>query len=170
MTVIKRATLLLFFAAGVSSLYSGAKELGSTAPPAEQSASGSPQTAALSFEFFKTKVEPIFLKNRPEHARCYGCHILSNRIFHLELLSKGNSDWTDEQSRRNFQNVLELVVRGIPLPASSCSIRLRPKPEEMRFTRGAGSSLLRTTPTGSPWRNGCVAFGQKLFLSPRRSR
>src|SRR6266481_4748168 len=111
----KRATLqLAFFAAVVSSLYSGAKELGSTAPPAEQAASVSTQTAALSFEFFKTKVEPIFLKNRPEHARCYGCHILSNRIFHLETLSPGSTGWTDEQSQRNFQNVLELVVPGDP--------------------------------------------------------
>ncbi len=115
MTGIKRATLLLvFFAATISSSYSGAKELGSTAPPAGQAASGSTPTAALSFEFFKTKVQPIFLKNRPEHARCYGCHILSNRIFHLERLSPGRADWTDEQSQRNFQSVLELVVPGDP--------------------------------------------------------
>src|SRR6266852_830083 len=115
MTGIKRATLLLvFFAATISSLYSGAKELGSTAPPAEQAASGSTPTAALSFEFFKTKVEPIFLKNRPDHARCYGCHVLSNRIFHLEPLSKGKTDWTDEQSQRNFQSALEVVVPGDP--------------------------------------------------------
>jgi len=27
------------------------------------------------FEFFKTRVEPIFLKKRPGHARCYFCHV-----------------------------------------------------------------------------------------------
>src|ERR1019366_7054864 len=97
-----------------NSLYSGAKELRTAAPPAEQAASGSTETAALSFEFFKTKVEPIFLKNRPEHARCYGCHNLSNRIFHLETLSPGGTDWTHEQSKRNFQSALELVVPGDP--------------------------------------------------------
>src|SRR5260370_10794818 len=115
MTGTKRETLLLvFFAATISSWYPGGKELGSTAPPAEQAASGSTPTAALSFEFFKTKVQPIFLKNRPEHARCYGCHILSNRIFHLERLSPGSTVWTDEQSQRNFQSVLDLVVPGDP--------------------------------------------------------
>jgi YVTN family beta-propeller protein len=104
----KRATLLVFFAALMSSLYSGAKGLGTAA------LLGSTETAGLSFEFFKTKVEPIFLKNRPEHARCYGCHNLSNRIFHLETLSPGSTDWTDEQSKRNFQSALELVVPGDP--------------------------------------------------------
>ncbi len=115
MTGTKRATLLLVFsAASVTSLYSGAKELRSAARPAEQAATGSTQTAALGFEFFKTKVQPIFLKNRPEHARCYGCHILSNRVFHLEPLSPGTTDWTDEQSKRNFQSALELVVPSDP--------------------------------------------------------
>lgn len=116
MTGTKRATLLLvFFAVSLSSLYSGAKELRIAAPPAEQAATGSiTQIAALSFEFFKTKVQPIFLKNRPEHARCYGCHNLSNRIFHLEPLSPGSTEWTEEQSRRNFQSALEVVVPGDP--------------------------------------------------------
>ena len=111
----KRATLLLVFcAATASSLYSATKELGTTAPQAEQAASSSTQTPALSFEFFKTKVQPIFLKNRAEHARCYGCHILSNRIFRLEPLSPGSTEWSDEQSQRNFQSALEVVVPGDP--------------------------------------------------------
>src|ERR1700693_5029160 len=114
MTGTKRATLLLVFcAATTSSLYSGTN-LGTTAPQAEQAASSSTQTGALSFEFFKTKVQPIFLKNRAEHARCYGCHILSNRIFRLEPLSPGSTDWTDEQSQRNFENALVLVDPGNP--------------------------------------------------------
>jgi YVTN family beta-propeller protein len=108
----KRATLLLMFcAATVNNSYSGARR---NAPPAEPVASSSTQTPALSFEFFKTKVQPIFLKNRGEHARCYGCHILSNRIFRLEPLSPGSTDWSDEQSQRNFQSALELVVPGDP--------------------------------------------------------
>src|ERR1700747_1010266 len=81
----KRATLLLVFcAATTSSLYSGTRPM---AHPAEPAAASSAQTPSLSLEFFKTKVQPIFLKNRAEHARCYGCHILSNRIFRLETLS-----------------------------------------------------------------------------------
>jgi YVTN family beta-propeller protein len=88
--------------------------VGSAVPSAGQADSGSTKTATLDFDFFKTKIEPIFLRERPGHARCYGCHILSNRIFHLEPLSPGSRDWTDEQSRRNFESALEQVVPGDP--------------------------------------------------------
>jgi YVTN family beta-propeller protein len=76
--------------------------------------SPSTQTAALSFEIFKTGVQPIFLKNRPGHARCYGCHILASRNFRLEVLSPGSTEWTEEQSQRNFQSALQHVVPGDP--------------------------------------------------------
>jgi YVTN family beta-propeller protein len=74
-----------------------------------QATSPSAPSVVVSYEFFKTRVEPIFLKQRGEHARCYGCHILSNRIFHLETLSPGSTDWTDEQSHKNFQSAQEVV-------------------------------------------------------------
>ncbi len=76
--------------------------------------SPSTQTAALNFEMFKTRVQPIFLKNRPGHARCYGCHILAARNFRLEELSPGSTEWTEEQSQRNFQSALQHVVPGDP--------------------------------------------------------
>jgi len=82
--------------------------------PSAQTGSSSTDTDALDFQFFKTKVEPIFLKQRPGHARCYGCHILSNRGFHLEPLSPGTTEWSNEQSQRNFQHVLQHVVPGDP--------------------------------------------------------
>src|ERR1700730_4584940 len=72
---------------------------------------------SLSYEVFKTKVQPIFLKNRAEHARCYGCHILPNRIFHLEPLSPGSPDWNYEPPCKNFQSALEAV--NLEEPASS---------------------------------------------------
>lgn len=72
------------------------------------------QTTPLDFEIFKTTVQPIFLKNRAGHARCYGCHILASRIFRLEVLSSGSTQWTEEQSRRNFQSAVQQVVAGDP--------------------------------------------------------
>ena len=80
----------------------------------------SQQTASASskdiFDFgvFKSKVEPIFLKERPGHARCYACHSDPNRLFRLERLSDGAKEWTEEQSRRNFQTVTRLVAPGDP--------------------------------------------------------
>src|SRR5436305_1467286 len=57
-------TIVLFFAS--ASWVVMAQNAGS--PPA------SPGSAALDYEFFKAKVQPIFLAKRPGHARCVACH------------------------------------------------------------------------------------------------
>lgn len=69
----------------------------------------------LDYEFFKTRVEPIFLKRRPGHARCYVCHEEANHALKLVKLSPGATNWTEEQSRRNFEVVSQLVTAGEPL-------------------------------------------------------
>ncbi len=74
----------------------------------------SPAADVLSFQTFASRVEPVFLKERPGHARCYGCHSEYNRNFHLEKLSPGATNWTAEQSQRNFKNILQHVVPGDP--------------------------------------------------------
>ena len=81
-----------------------------TAPRHDSNDSGN----QAGFESFRANVEPIFLKERPGHARCYGCHSEGNRAFHLGKLSAGSAVWTEEQSRLNFQNVLQLVTPGDP--------------------------------------------------------
>ncbi len=87
------------------------------ASPVAQPSSDSKTVA--DFESFKTTVEPIFIKERPGHARCYGCHVIASRSFHLEPLSTGSTNWTDEQSRRNFESTLQQIV-----PADPTSSRL----------------------------------------------
>jgi len=84
------------------------------APASPATVSSSKTTAELDFEFYKTTIQPIFLKERPGHARCYGCHNASNRVFHLAALSPGLTDWTDQQSRQNFESASQLVVPGKP--------------------------------------------------------
>jgi hypothetical protein len=70
---------------------------------------------SLDYEYFKARVEPIFLKKRPDHVRCYICHSdRSNNSFRLEKISPGAKFWTEEQSRRNFEMVSRLVVPGEP--------------------------------------------------------
>jgi hypothetical protein len=89
------------------------------------------QASQLDYEFFKTRVEPIFLKRRSaDHARCYVCHQVSRHgggPLSLELLSPGMSFWTEEQSRRNFEVVSKLVVPGDP--SSSLLLRMPLAPE-----------------------------------------
>jgi YVTN family beta-propeller protein len=90
---------------------------GSAEPAPVHTASHSTEDA-LDFGLFQSTVEPIFLKERPGHARCYGCHSEPNRIFRLEKLSPGTTNWTEDQSRRNFQNALQQVVPGDPVSSS----------------------------------------------------
>jgi hypothetical protein len=68
----------------------------------------------LDYDYFKSRIEPIFLTKRPDHARCYVCHVGSNNAFHLERLSPGERGWTEEQSRRNFEMISILVNPGDP--------------------------------------------------------
>ena len=71
---------------------------------------GSPAAAALDFEFFKTKVQPIFVAKREGHTRCVSCHSKGTPM-RLQELSPGATTWNEEQSRKNFQVVLLRVVR-----------------------------------------------------------
>ena len=68
----------------------------------------------LDYEFFKVRVEPIFLKKRDDHVRCYVCHSEANTNFKLEKLSDGAKFWSEEQSRKQFEVVSKLVVPGKP--------------------------------------------------------
>ncbi len=76
--------------------------------PASSSAS-----ASLNYDFFKTKVEPVFLEKRPGHTRCVICHTTNNAPFHLVPLSPGATSWNEEQSRQNFELIQRVAAPGI---------------------------------------------------------
>ena len=67
----------------------------------------------LDFETFRTRIQPIFLNKRGEHARCYACHSQGTPL-RLQELSPGATSWNDEQSRANFQAMQRVVVPGQP--------------------------------------------------------
>src|SRR5947199_5536812 len=78
-------------------------------------ASSAPRAAPpLDYEFFKARVQPIFLQKRDGHTRCYVCHAEGNNAFRLERLSSGATTWNEEQSRKNFEMVSILVNPGDP--------------------------------------------------------
>jgi len=104
----------------------------SSVPPATaQTPAASDAPPQLDYEFFKTRVEPIFLKKRSdEHARCYVCHQMMRHgggPLSLEMLPSGANFWTEEQSRRNFETVSKLVVPGNP--SLSLFLRMPMAPE-----------------------------------------
>ena len=69
------------------------------------------QRPTLDYEYFKTKIEPIFLYKRPGHARCIACHGQGTPL-RLQPLDPGATTWTDEESRKNFDAVRRVVVPG----------------------------------------------------------
>jgi hypothetical protein len=109
MSKICRKQMVALFVVVVAA-FSAARSAGA---PASQEVSASMR--ALDFEFFKTRVEPIFLKKRVGHARCYACHGSGTGPQYLVKLSPGNTFWTEDQSRKIFQNVSGLVDRDDPM-------------------------------------------------------
>src|ERR1017187_5535018 len=85
------------------------------ASQSSRAATDSPESPTLDYEFLITRVEPIFLKKRPTHARCYVCHEEANHALKLARRSPGKSTWTEDESRRNFDTVSRLVTPGDPL-------------------------------------------------------
>ena len=67
---------------------------------------------ALDYQFFKDKVQPVFLRKREGHTRCVVCHTVNNAPLHLVPLSAGATSWNEAQSRQNFQLVQKVVVAG----------------------------------------------------------
>ncbi len=80
----------------------------------QQPAASSAGPASLNYEFYKTKVQPIFLAKRPGRARCVACHSRAgnNTAFRLQPLSPGSTTWNEEESRKNFESTKVLVVPG----------------------------------------------------------
>ena len=81
----------------------------------------------LSYEFFKANVQPIFLKKRPEHTRCIVCHAGANNAMRLTPLERGATNFTEEQSRTNFQTLSQIVVPGKPMDSLFLTHPLQPE-------------------------------------------
>ncbi len=120
--------ILKLYSKGISASFviATVAALNGAAPPVAAQSSGAPAAQAasapsLDYEFFEARILPIFLKKRsPDHARCYVCH--SGGVGatpggprpYLEKLLPGRDSWTEEQSRRIFENVSKLVTPGNP--------------------------------------------------------
>lgn len=65
-----------------------------------------PKQSALDYETYKSKIQPVFLKKRPGHARCVACHT-SGTPLRLQPLAKGSAAWTEEETRKNFEAVTQ---------------------------------------------------------------
>src|SRR5690348_5737613 len=80
-----------------------------TAPPATSSSG----TVTLDYDFYKARIQPLFLEKREGHARCATCHEGSTTL-RLQRRAEGADAWTEEQTRQNFEAVKAMVVPGSP--------------------------------------------------------
>jgi hypothetical protein len=134
-----------------------------------QTPSGSDaQKPQLDYEFFKTRVEPIFLKKRSdEHARCYVCHQVMRHgggPLSLDMLPPEANFWTEEQSRHNFEVVSKLVVPGDPSLSLFLRMPLAPEAGGLADTHQGGRQF--ASEDDPDWKNmKAWVLGQKAGTS-----
>jgi hypothetical protein len=120
-------------------------------------ASVSRSAPPLDYEFFKARVQPIFLQKRDGHTRCYVCHAEGNNAFRLERLSPGASTWNEEQSRKNFEMASILVNPGDPATSRLLQQPLAPEAGGNVFHSGGRQFVSKDDPNFkilADWVNG----------------
>jgi hypothetical protein len=67
------------------------------------------EAATLDYDYFKSKVQPIFVAKRPGHAPCVMCHAeATNNMLRLQKLPHGQT-WSEEDTHKNFDTVSKIV-------------------------------------------------------------
>jgi hypothetical protein len=122
--------------------------------------------STLDYDYFKAKVQPIFLEKRPGHAPCVMCHAEANNQLRLERLPAGAQTWTEEQSRKNFDTVSKIVeATDDPLASKILIHPLAPEAGGDAFHSGGRQFADRNDPnwlTIAAWAKGAtLAPGKK---------
>lgn len=113
----------------------------------------------LDYDFYKNRVQPIFLNKRDGHARCFVCHADANNAFRLQKLSGKSTTWTDEESRKNFAVVSALVTRGNPDKSRLLMYPLAPEAGGSIYHSGGRQFSSKDAPewkTMAAWVNGAT--------------
>ena len=116
----------------------------------------------LDYAFFKERVQPVFLKKRPGHARCVTCH--SHGSPPLPALPPGAATWTEEQSRQNFAMWKQFVMPGNPMKSPLLVHPLAKEAGGDHFHAGGKHWSSQSDPewqTLAAWVNGQTVGGSK---------
>jgi hypothetical protein len=81
----------------------------------------------LNYDFFKSNVQPIFLKKREGHTRCIVCHAGANNAMRLTPLATNTTNFTEEQSKTNFETLSRIVTPGKPMESHFLTHPLQPE-------------------------------------------
>jgi hypothetical protein len=119
----------------------------------------------LDYDFYKAKVQPIFLEKRAGHAPCAMCHAGAENMLHLEKLPDGQSAWTDEQTRKNFDTVSKIVeASDDPLKSKILMHPLAPEAGGDAFHSGGRQFANKNDPD---WKL-IAAWAQGATLTPAK--
>ena len=119
----------------------------------------------LDYDFYKAKVQPIFLLKRPGHAPCVMCHADANNMLRLEKLPDGQSTWTEDQTRKNFDTVAKIVQAvDDPLTAKILIHPLAPEAGGDAFHSGGRQFASRNDPN---WKT-IAQWAQGATLAPAK--
>jgi hypothetical protein len=103
--------------------------------------------ATLDYEFYKAKVQPIFLEKRAGHAPCVMCHAESNTMLRLERLPDSQPTWTEEETRKNFDTVAKIVqAADDPMTAKILTHPLAPEAGGDAFHSGGRQFASKNDP------------------------
>jgi len=117
----RKLRIIFTFIAGAAALCAGISKSEQTTPGENSSSFPQSQNAdpsispSLDFKTYRSSIEPVFLKRRQGNVRCYDCHSVMNTRLPLQPLTAGDSTWTEEQSRLNFDVVSRLVTPHEPM-------------------------------------------------------
>src|SRR5271169_1731457 len=124
-------------------------------------------SGTLDYEFYKAKVQPIFLAKRPGHAPCVMCHAEANNMLRLEKLPAGQSTWTEEQTRKNFDTVSKIVQAvDDPLTAKILLHPLAPEAGGDAFHSGGRQFASKNDPN---WKT-IAQWAQGATLGPEKKK
>ena len=84
-----------------------------TAQTAQREQPAPPTSPALDYDFYKARVQPLFMEKRDGHARCVTCHA-GSATLRLQRMAEGATNWSEEETRKNFEAVKLMVVPGSP--------------------------------------------------------
>jgi hypothetical protein len=129
------------------------------------SASFVSRAATLDYDYFKAKVQPIFLAKRAGHARCVMCHAEANNALRLEKLPAGQETWTEEQTHKNYDTVVKIVqAEDDPLKSKILVHPLAPEAGGDAFHSGGRQFANRNDPnwkTIAAWAKGATLTSGK---------
>lgn len=66
------------------------------------------------YEFYKVRVQPIFMVKKPGMISCMNCHRREDRGWPLEMPPRGVETFTEAQSRHNYDVTLVWIKPGNP--------------------------------------------------------